>query len=250
MISVSWSTNIILKKEDILREIRRTADDNGGVPLGKQRFFAETGIRESDWLGRHWTRWSDAVREAGREPQKLNSALPDGMVLEAAIQIIRNLGHFPTAAEIRMASTHHTDLPSHNTFRRFGGIAALREKLISYCREKGEADILSLIAPGGAVFVDRPECASSEPELEDGFVYLLKSGPHYKIGKAMSVTQRKRQLDIQLPERAEIVHRIKTDDPFGIEGYWHRRFASKRLNGEWFSLAPDDVKAFRRRRFM
>lgn len=240
-----------MTKEEILREIRRTADENAGVPLGKQRFFAETGIRESDWVGRWWTRWSDAVREAGREPQTLNKALPDGVVLDAAILIVRQLGHFPTAAEIRMACTNNADLPSHNTFRRFGGIGGLREKLVSYCLDRGESDVLSLFSPGGAPrWAGQSALEPPAPELADGFVYLLKSGRHYKIGKALSVDQRKRQLDIQLPERAEIVHRIKTDDPLGIESYWHRRFAAKRLNGEWFSLTAEDVKTFRRRRFM
>ena len=84
----------------------------------------------------------------------------------------------------------------------------------------------------------------------DGFVYLVKSGRYFKIGKANSVEGRHRQLRIQLPQTAEVIHRIKTDDPYGIEAYWHRRFAAKRANGEWFKLSAEDVKVFRRRTFM
>ena len=57
-----------MKKQHILDEIRRTAEANGGAALGRQRFFAETGIKDSDWFGKYWARWSDAVCEAGLVP--------------------------------------------------------------------------------------------------------------------------------------------------------------------------------------
>jgi hypothetical protein len=63
-----------MNKQQILEEIKRTAEANGDVPLGKQRFLTETGIRESDWSGRFLTKWSAAVREAGYEPNVKQSA--------------------------------------------------------------------------------------------------------------------------------------------------------------------------------
>jgi hypothetical protein len=38
------------------------------VPVGKDRFAAATGIKETAWRGRYWARYSDAVREAGYGP--------------------------------------------------------------------------------------------------------------------------------------------------------------------------------------
>lgn len=79
---------------------------------------------------------------------------------------------------------------------------------------------------------------------------MLKSGRYYKVGATNSFGRREREIALQLPERATTVHVIKTDDPFGIEHYWHTRFADRRKNSEWFELTQKDVRDFKRRKFM
>jgi hypothetical protein len=51
-------------KLHILREIKRTTQANGGIPLRRLQFESKTGIKRYDWFGVYWARWSDAVREA------------------------------------------------------------------------------------------------------------------------------------------------------------------------------------------
>jgi len=143
--------------------------------------------------------------------------------------------------------------PWHNTFARYGTKQQFATKIMDYCSSRaGYEDIVALCAP----FAAPPPAAKDDmgetaPEDESiGFVYLMKSGRYYKIGRSNAAGRREYELAIQMPEKLTTIHAICTDDPFGIEDYWHRRFAASRKNGEWFDLTSFEVKAFKRRKFM
>jgi hypothetical protein len=242
-----------MNKAHILAEIKRTAALNGGVALGKERFFQETGIKTSDWLSKYWARWGDAVKEAGLTPNILQVAYEDELLLEKCVDLTRELGHIPVSAEFTMKARQDKTFPSKNTFYRFGNKQQFIKKILEYCEDKkGYEDVLAIASSKLAEFVETNENADSDNESEEviGFVYMLKSGRNFKIGRSNSFDRRSRELKIQLPDQAETVHVIRTDDPIGIEAYWHKRLEAKRKNGEWFELSAHDVKAFKRRKFM
>jgi Meiotically up-regulated gene 113 len=243
-------TGPMIEKTHILAEIRRTAEENGGKPLGKGRFAAETGIRETDWAGRYWARWGDAVREAGFQPNELRGRLDDESVFSQLAAEVRRVGRLPTSRELRLRRREDRSFPSAGVFDRLDTKRTLAAKLVDYCRDRPDlADVTAILEP----LLAQEEAAPGRDRVEEtefGFVYLLKSGRYYKLGRTNSVGRREREFAIQLPERATRVHAIRTDDPAGIESYWHSRFADRRKNGEWFELTAADVSAFRRRKFM
>jgi hypothetical protein len=239
-------------KSHILAEIKRTATANGGVALGRRRFETETGIRESDWAGKYWARWSDALAEAGLTPNKLVGAFDEDELLRPLAAFARELGRLPVTHEMRMRKKTDPTLPNEKVFaRRFGSRAEAVRRLGEYCRRTaGFEDVATMCAT--AAIAEPPSSPEHDEDDSDefGFVYLIKSGRYYKIGRSNAVGRREREIALQLPEKADTVHVIRTDDPAGIEVYWHQRFAAQRKNGEWFDLRAADVKAFRRRKFM
>jgi len=244
----------VFTKSHIIEEIKLTAQKNGGQPLGIARFEGETGIKSSDWLGKFWPRWGDALVEAGFQPNTLQGPRDDDDLLESLAVFTRELGHFPVANELRLKARTEKGFPWHNTFARLGPKRELATRLREFAMARGYEDVVAL-CDGVVARPVRPnpradDDAPAEPELGLGYVYLMRSGRYYKVGRSNAVGRRERELAIQLPEKANVVHSIKTDDPVGIENYWHGRFGERRKNGEWFELTAKDVAAFKRRKFM
>ena len=244
-----------MTKEHILSEIKRTADENGGIPLGIDRFREATGIRKEDWYGIFWTKWSDAQIEAGLEPNRFSlPAFDEAWMLRKIIDYIRELGHFPTKPEFKIKRNNDSEFPNITTLRtRLGTKPQMIEKVLDYCRANdGFDDIIEICLPlCGSLKASKESSESvSDANEEIGHVYLLKHDKVYKIGKSIDASRRYKDIKIQMPYKTEEIHVIETDDPSGIEAYWHNRFKDKRLEGEWFKLSAYDVKAFKKRKFM
>ncbi|MGQ0486575.1 MAG: GIY-YIG nuclease family protein [Hyphomicrobiales bacterium] len=234
-----------IDRDTILREIKRTAEANGGIPLGIRLFKRETGIKEGAWRGIHWARWGDAISEAGYQPNRVPDRINEDRVIRNVVQVVRQLGRLPTQAELKLHRTKDPEFPSIATIKdRFRTMAALYGALYAYARKTPDlADIESACAN----FAVKDITTNQIPKL--GHVYLLRWGDHYKIGKSSDLERRIKEVKIGLPERGVLEHSINTDDPDGIEAYWHRRFAARRANGEWFALTRADITAFKRRKF-
>jgi hypothetical protein len=240
-------------KNQILEEIKRTAKVNGGIPPGHRAFESETGIKYHDWYGVHWASWGDAVREAGFTPNEFRGAFDGSDILEKYANLSRDLGRLPTKGHMRLKRRADATFPNDRVFdRRFGGKRQLIEQVLTYCNNKvGYEDVIHLCEEHLSSQKDEDTNGTTpEKNMEIGFVYLIRSGKYYKIGRSNAVARREREIALQLPDRASTIHTIRTDDPIGIEVYWHQRFESKRKNSEWFELNAQDVSAFKRRKFM
>jgi hypothetical protein len=238
-----------MDKATILREIKRTAEAHGGAPLGFQRFEAETGIRKADWFGVIWARWGDAVREAGFPPNRLQEAYDKEELLEQYAKLTLELGRLPVKGDLRLRTRSDPEFPHETTFwTRFGNKAGLVAELVSYCQGRAEYEEVARLCNG---YTPRPQDVPDHAdagEVTVGYVYLVKHGSRreYKIGRTKNPLRREGEIGIELPEKLQPIHVIKTDDPAGVEAYWHRRFAGKRKEGEWFALTAQDVRAFKR----
>ncbi len=236
------------EKQQILDMIRRMAVQHGGKAPGAQRFASCTGIGKSEWYPNLWLRWGDAVREAGCRANSLNQAFSEESLIQKYVDLIRELGRFPIEGDLRQKRMVDKSFPNRHAFSRLGRKPERAARILEFCQSNtGCEDVVPLCQ----------KVASSSPTSTDdvtpeapsfGYVYFVKHGARreYKIGRTNNPLRREGEVAITLPERLQPIHVIKTDDPAGIERYWHVRFAGKRKEGEWFALTAADVHAFKR----
>jgi len=161
--------------------------------------------------------------------------------------LTRELGHFPLTPELRIKARSDANFPSHSVWTRLGKKKERRLKLLEFCKHNScHEDVIPLLDQS---LNETNDDENTEYENQSkGYVYLVRHGNRneYKIGCTNNPIRREGEISIELPDKMLPVHWIETDDPYGIEKYWHSRFAKKRKNGEWFNLSGEDVRAFKR----
>ncbi|MBN2292866.1 MAG: GIY-YIG nuclease family protein, partial [Pirellulales bacterium] len=187
--------------------------------------------------------FSKIQQAAGDEPSQF---VKPGRSRDEFFQVygraVRKLGMIPTQADWN----HHKIKPTPSAYTRTLGIPwkelpyTFREWTIDKSEWEDVVAICEAVCPPLEYIDDKSSAMSC------GYVYLIKSGRFYKIGRTNSPGRRGYELKLQLPEETKRLHLIKTDDPVGVEAYWHNRFKLKRKNGEFFTLSADDVRAFKR----
>ncbi|MDA8401256.1 MAG: GIY-YIG nuclease family protein [Actinomycetota bacterium] len=187
------------------------------------------------------------MEDAGYPANKMTGPIEESELLSVYVDLARRLGKLPTRNELKLERSANVAFPSAAAFsRRFGSLGQTVEKIREYCMaNSGNEDVLALCPEPQGYQVSLP----SDTELSEaicGYVYLIKSGRFYKIGRSNDAARRQYEIRLQQPEPIEEVWKIKTDDPQGIEAYWHRRFAERRKHGEWFDLRKREVDAFKR----
>lgn len=204
-----------MKREHILKEIKRIAAANGGRAPGAQRFQTETGIRKSDWYPMLWLRWSDAIREAGCQINVLSQPYGGDVLIKKYIDLIRELKRFPIEGDLRIKRQKDRTFPGHCAFSRLGSKAERVRKIHEYCLQHSGYDDVIPCCKGVKGKQSLPPEETHSTKSPVGYVYLVKHGSRreYKIGRTNNPLRREGEISIQLPEQLKPEHYIETEIP-------------------------------------
>jgi hypothetical protein len=239
-----------MTRDQIVKRIRELAAERGGH-VGFREFLKEIG-RPEQWIrGQSWFNgWNTLLAELGLTTKRFEPPRRSATDSVSAITALaRRLDRWPTEDEFRRERAVNDAIPSTAYIRKLRRSSRELAALIgTYARADPDNETLKRLA-AETVDVEEDDAAKGKGRV-NGYVYMLRSGRRYKIGKSNDPSRRFREVRLELPDETAQVHAIATDDPAGIEAYWHRRFEAKRVrNTEFFDLNGDDVRAFKFRKY-
>src|SRR5262249_38427653 len=117
--------------------------------LTERAFKTATGLTAGSWRGLYWARWSDALAEAGYQPNKFGAKFEIDRVIGSFIEAARHYKRLPTEPELRMFRRLRPDIRHEQTIRSYFGS---KEQLLSNLRawlenNAGYDDIIEMLGP-------------------------------------------------------------------------------------------------------
>lgn len=238
-----------MTREAILEDIRRLAQENGGH-IGLRAFCRKSGIPEHQVVPGQFVKWNAALAVAGIATVSFRRPRTEEVtILDAVARLAVRLEEWPSENAMKFERQKSPSFPSFSVIRRLIRNRTLASKVAAYCVGKSELARAEKLARERSI-IESVETPRPGRQAIEGYVYLMRSGRRYKIGFTSSPSRRHREVRLDLPDPTDLVHSIPTDDPAGIERYWHERFKSKRIREtEFFTLDATDVAAFRSRKY-
>ncbi len=93
--------------------------------------------------------------------------------------------------------------------------------------------------------IGRPRRRQGKRKHRPGFVYIAECEGVYKIGRSLEPEARMRSLRGPGGGKVSLVVSFKSDDAVDLENELHVWFKEKHLEGEWFSLLPEDIETLK-----
>jgi excisionase family DNA binding protein len=101
--------------------------------------------------------------------------------------------------------------------------------------------------PGGKILIPKSETKlmwhrpGENFAYDKGFVYIVKSREHYKIGYSVRPIKRFVSMRTGNPDDTELIGLACAADYIHLESILHEKFKEKRVRGEWFTLSEEDL---------
>jgi hypothetical protein len=242
-------------KDQLIALLQESARSNGDCPLGANAFFRQTGLSKQTLWDVGIRSYGDLCEIAGYQRNELKKSIDTDRLLESLAVLTEKLGRYPDTTDRHIAHRSDSTFPSSRAFltaQKKNG--SLDRQLQAWCRSRPQYATALKIVDAKLSQAETSRPPSQTKKIVAGYVYLLRygnTGRDYKIGMSDDAGRRHSQLSGMFPGDLRIVHVIETDDPRGIERYWHERFDTKLVKGkkEIFRLDASDVSAFKSRKY-
>ena len=165
-----------MNRNQIVSEVKRVAEANGGKPLGERLFYKETGLNIQALQRAGFPNYGHAREAAGYARGTFGAAYSDDELFGPLARLTRDKQHFPTIGEIRVAQ-YSSGGPSYDAYQRAAKRGPLRKQLLDWCRQQKEfSDVASILEAASDLHSKAGARARGTEKVINGYVYLMRYG--------------------------------------------------------------------------